>query len=96
MKQRTSHILFNYWNDVRGDRLAPRRFDIEPSRISKILAETFILERVDSHTYVFRLAGTKICEQFGIEFRGRNFLDFAGDSDRAGAWLRPARQCGPS
>ncbi len=83
MKQRTSHILFSYWNDVRGERLAPRRFEIEPSRISRILAETFILERVDSRTYTFRLAGTKICEQFGVEFRGRNFLDLAGEGDRS-------------
>ncbi len=82
MKQRTSHILFSYWNDVRGDRLAPRRFEIEPSCIATILAETFILERVDSRTYAFRLAGTKICEQFGMEFRGRNFLDLTGASDR--------------
>lgn len=83
MKQRTSHILFNYWNEIRGTRLAPRRFEIEPSRISKILAETFILERANSRTYSFRLAGTRMCEQFGLEFRGRNFLEFAGENDRS-------------
>ena len=83
MQQRTSHILYNYWNDVRGVRLAPRRFEIEPSRISKILAETFILERTDSHNYSFRLAGTRICEQFGMEFRGRNFVELAGEADRS-------------
>ncbi len=82
MKQRSSHILYNYWNEVRGTRLAPRRFEIEPSHISSILAETFILERVDAHTYTFRLAGTRICEQFGMEFRGRNFIDLAGEADR--------------
>ena len=37
----------------------------------------------DRRTYTFRLAGTKICEQFGKEFRGRNFLDFAGATDRS-------------
>ncbi len=82
MKQRTSHILYNYWNEVRGTRMAPRRFEIEPSLISSILAETFILERVDNHTYSFRLAGTRICEQFGMEFRGRNFIDLAGEAGR--------------
>ena len=80
--QRTSHILYNYWNDVRGSRMAPRRFEIEPSHVSSILAETFILERVDSRTYTFRLAGTRICEQFGMEFRGRNFIDLAGEGGR--------------
>ncbi len=83
MQQRTSHILYGYWNDVRGERMAPRRFEIEPSRISEILAETFILERGDSHSFVFRLAGTRICDHFGIELRGRNFADLAGEADRA-------------
>lgn len=82
MKQRTSQVLYGYWNDIRGDRMAPRRFDIEPSRISEILAETLVLERIDSHTFVFRLAGTKICDAFGIELRGRNFSDFMGDEGR--------------
>ncbi len=80
MKQRTSQILYGYWNDIRGDRMAPKRFEIEPSRISAILAETFILERLDSRTFVFRLAGTRICDSFGTELRGRNFADFIGNS----------------
>lgn len=83
MKQRTSHTLFGYWNDVRGARMAPRRFDIEPSRISDILAETFVLERIDTHTFVFRLAGTRICDMFGLELRGRNFADFADQDGHA-------------
>ena len=82
MKQRTSHILFGYWNEVRGTRLAPSRLEVEPSRFSEILAETFILERVDSRTYSFRLAGTRICDHFGVELRGRNFIDLAGEAGR--------------
>ena len=82
MKQKTSQVLFDYWNDVRDGRAAPRRFEIEPNRIGSILPETFILERIDSLTFRFRLAGTRICEQFGREFRGSNFLDMWGDSDR--------------
>lgn len=80
MKQKTNLLLFQYWNGVRGERLAPRRFEIEPARISPILPETFILERVDAETFAYRLAGTKLCEQFGDEFRGQNFLnDWAGE-----------------
>jgi hypothetical protein len=82
MKQRTSQILYAYWNEVRGERLAPHRFEIEPARIVSILPETFILERVDCTTYRFRLAGTRICEQFGFEFRGTNFLDLWSNGDR--------------
>ncbi|MEO1694679.1 MAG: PAS domain-containing protein, partial [Pseudomonadota bacterium] len=47
MKHSTSHSLYAYWNEVRDGRPAPRRFEIEPSRIAHILSETLILERVD-------------------------------------------------
>lgn len=75
MRSRTAQILYSYWNDVRGDRLAPRRFEIEPARIADILPETFILERAERGDLRFRLAGTRICEQFGVEFRGTSFFD---------------------
>lgn len=74
MKQATTRILFEYWNEVRGSRMAPTRFEIEPSRIAPILSETFILERTRRASYAFRLAGTKICEQLGRELRGEDFL----------------------
>jgi hypothetical protein len=80
MKHKTSQILYAYWNEVRGQRRAPKRFEIDPARLASILAETFILERFDGGTYLFRLAGTRLCEQFGLEFRGKNFLDgWSGD-----------------
>lgn len=82
MKQRTSQIIYNYWNEVRQGRLAPRRFDIEPARISGILAETLILERIDGATYRFRLAGTRIGEQLCADFRGQNFLDLWSPAER--------------
>lgn len=82
MKHKTSQILYAYWNEVRGNRIAPRRFDIEPARIGSILPETFILERVEAGCFRFRLAGTRIFETFGIEFRGRNFLDLWCGADR--------------
>ena len=82
MKEKTSQILFNYWNEVRGRRIAPRRFEIEPSRIASILPETFILEREARHQHRFRLAGTRVCEHFGREFRGVNILDLFTETDR--------------
>lgn len=82
MKQRTSQILFAYWNNVRGGRVAPRRLEIEPSRITPILAETFILELTGNRTFTFRLAGTRICDQLGIELRGRNLIELFRDGDR--------------
>ena len=79
MKQPTSRILYNYWNDIRGLRMAPTRFEIEPAQIAPILSETFILERTPDANYPFRLAGTRICERFGQELRGLDFTCLAGD-----------------
>lgn len=74
MRQRTSAALYAYWNEVRQGRIAPRRFDIEPARISELLPDTFMLEQDPSGTFKYRLAGTHICAFFQSEFRGRNFL----------------------
>jgi hypothetical protein len=82
VKHKTLHTLYGYWNEVRAGRMAPQRLEIEPSRIAGILSETFILERIDAGTYQFRLAGTRLCELFGSELRGRNFLDGWSDQDR--------------
>jgi len=79
MQSRTSQILFRYWNEVRGSRIAPTRLEIEPARITQILSETFILEAAEIGGYLFRLAGTRICEHLGYELRGCDFLDIAGE-----------------
>lgn len=82
MKHRTSQLLFQYWNDVRGQRLAPERFDIEPARIAAILPETCILERDEAGSCQFRLAGTRICDNWGRELRGAGLHDLMLPSDR--------------
>jgi hypothetical protein len=82
MKHRTNKALFAYWNAVRADRIAPQRFEIDPSRISAILPHTFILERIDAETFRYRLAGTRMCDIFGSELRGTNFLDGWAAMDR--------------
>ena len=74
--------LYGYWNALRAGRIAPRRLEIEPSRIGSILSETFMLERTDPATYHYRLAGTRLCEIFGFELRGTNLLDGWSEADR--------------
>ena len=74
MRFKTSKILYAYWDELRGCRIAPRRFEIEPSRISDILPETFILEKVTPKGYRYRLAGTRVCDRLGQQFRGMDFL----------------------
>ena len=75
MKQRTSMWLYAYWNGLRGGRLAPERFEVQPAEIASLLPETFIAEVNGPENYDFRLVGTRICEQFGRELRGENLLD---------------------
>ncbi|CAN1721506.1 PAS domain-containing protein [Hyphomicrobium sp. 1Nfss2.1] len=82
LKHKTSQTLFAYWEKVRGNRATPRRFEIDPGKIAGILPSTFILERLDSENYRFRLAGTHVCDMFGSELRGTNFLSGWSHSDR--------------
>lgn len=79
MKQTASLWLFSYWNELRNGRKAPNRFEIEPVKIGPLLPETFILETDDSRDFRFRLAGTRICETYGYELKGLDFISFWDD-----------------
>ena len=82
MKHKINQTLLAYWNDVRQNRPAPRRFEIEPSQIAGILPHTFILERIASDNFRYRLAGTALCDAFRQEFRDTNFLNGWAEEDR--------------
>lgn len=82
MRHVTTQGLYNYWNTVRGDRLAPRRYEIEPSQIVPFLSETVILED-PSDACRIRLAGTRVCETLGDNLRGQAFLDLWSAEDQA-------------
>jgi hypothetical protein len=81
MQHTTSRQLHAYWEGVRNGRVAPRRFEIEPAKIAPLLPDTFIAE-CDGPVFRFRLAGTKICEQFGRELRGGDLLSLWEIEDR--------------
>lgn len=82
MQQTTSRQLYAYWDRVRNGRPAPQRFEIEPAKIAPLLPETFIAECAGHTGFRFRLAGTKICEQFGRELRGLDVLSLWPPEDR--------------
>ncbi|MEL7048795.1 MAG: PAS domain-containing protein [Pseudomonadota bacterium] len=81
MHRQTTVELYRYWNAIRGSRLAPRRFEIEPSDIAEYLPETLILEIDPDGACRYRLAGTRLCEIYGREFRGTSFLDQWSEPD---------------
>lgn len=82
MRQSTSKELYAYWDRVRNGRIAPCRFEIDPAEIASLLPETFIAAYEGRPSIRFRLAGTKICEQFGRELRGADFMDLWTGKDR--------------
>jgi hypothetical protein len=82
MQQPTSRQLYAYWDGVRNGRIAPRRFEIEPAKIAGLLRETFIAECTGLLSFRFRLAGTRICQHFGRELRGVDFLSLWSLGDR--------------
>jgi hypothetical protein len=82
MQQSTTKQLYAYWDRVRNGRLAPRRFEIEPASIAPLLPETFIAECTGFFSYRFRLVGTHVCDHFGRELRGTDFLSLWDAQDR--------------
>ncbi|MEA2982219.1 MAG: hypothetical protein QOF91_3630 [Alphaproteobacteria bacterium] len=73
MKHPSNRELFEYWNERRGERLAPERADIEPGAIRQVLGDTFVIEATGAENHVFRLAGTRLCALFGRELKAENF-----------------------
>ncbi|MEO1293004.1 MAG: PAS domain-containing protein [Pseudomonadota bacterium] len=74
MKHPQSRALYDYWDSLRQGRAAPYRSEVNPREISHLLENTFILEQIASGKARYRLAGTRLCSQFGMELRGMNAL----------------------
>jgi hypothetical protein len=83
MKHAATQALYAYWNEVRRDRLAPRRLEIQPARIGDVLLDTFILERADRNDFRFRLAGTRVAARFSIDLKAQDFLACWREADRS-------------
>lgn len=83
MRHKSTQALYNYWNEVRGERRAPLRLEMEPQRLGDLLLDAFILEHVDRETFRCRLAGTRISQRFGMDLRDVNFLELWSGNDRA-------------
>ncbi|HEX4160010.1 MAG TPA: PAS domain-containing protein [Rhizomicrobium sp.] len=73
MKHRNSHLLIGYWSRLRAGRVVPDQSDIDPRAIKRMLSQVFILDARDPARPFYRLAGTKLCDRFGLELRGTSF-----------------------
>lgn len=74
MKHRNSHLLVGYWSRLRTGREAPDQADIDPRALKRILPHVFILDFRDCARPRYRLAGTALCDHFGLELRGTGFF----------------------
>jgi hypothetical protein len=92
MKHRNSHLLVGYWSRLRKGRDLPDQTDIDPRAIKRMLSYVFILEASDPARPIYRLAGTGLCDRFGIELKATNFLSHweAGSRGALSALLRQA------
>lgn len=80
-------MIYTYWNNLRGNREAPDRREIEPSDIREILGDTFILEMDPTYRSVsFRLAGTRLCNAYNRELKGLGFLALWDEKDNLGVF----------
>lgn len=82
MKNQIIKDLFEYWENLRSDRVAPARAEIDPRKIKGTLGHTFILEAVAKGTPRFRLAGIEVCDLLGMELRGMPSHALFEDVDR--------------
>src|SRR5260370_30317452 len=64
---------FDYWQAKCGARAMPRRRDIDPADIYRLLPNLQITELVDGGRIRYRLAGTAIVQAYGAELTGKYF-----------------------
>lgn len=74
--------LFQYWRGKSRDGRLPRRSDIDPTEIPRLLSRMTIVEVVDdARRYIYRLVGTKEVEMRGRDPTGLSVIDgFLGPS----------------
>lgn len=73
MQTTPNEEILNYWNRLREGRPAPLRSELDPAAMRHFLPHLFIVSTTAPHELTFALAGTRICELFGKELRGRDF-----------------------
>ncbi|MEM9969216.1 MAG: PAS domain-containing protein [Pseudomonadota bacterium] len=59
-----------YWEALRGNRIAPKRAEIDPRGIEDALAHAFIVERTALGVGKLRIAGCHLSDLMGMEIRG--------------------------
>jgi hypothetical protein len=64
--------LWSYWTAKRGDRAMPRRGEIDPVDVPRLLPYLQLIERDDAGRFRFRLTGTAIVDLYGRDLTGQH------------------------
>jgi len=65
---------YDYWHGKRAGRAMPKRADIDPTEIVKLLPDVMLVDRLDHGRYRYRLIGTENTREHGVNATGR-YLD---------------------
>jgi hypothetical protein len=82
MRQAGNRQLLEYWRQLKGQRSAPERNDIDPGALRPILPDVFVLEYDVDGKLPFRIAGARTNALFGRELRARSFTELWREGDR--------------
>jgi hypothetical protein len=77
-----SRALFRYWQTLRGKMSAPPRDWLDLKKIHTLVPFMLMIERGPGKTYAWRLAGTQVCELWGMELTGMPALTQGEKSER--------------
>lgn len=95
------HRLYRYWTDLRGERRAPPRRAIDPMQLRFLLGYLAIAVPAttpEGPTWHYRLMGTRLAEQDGVDLTGKTLDAYPfpdqreivrAHYDRAAAEARP-------
>ena len=72
-----------YWEALRGNRIVPRRSDVDPRGIEQALEYAFIIERIAPGIARLRIAGSHLVDIMGVEVRGMPLTTFFAPDARA-------------
>jgi hypothetical protein len=83
MKHPANREFFAYWDEARGDAVAPDRSNLGPDPVRHLLGDIFVLSYDPAAGYPFRVAGTRVCALLGRDVKGEGFSGlFHGESRR--------------
>ena len=91
--------LIDYWRERKRGAFSPPRTAIDPTELSGLLPQVFILGRTAPGRFVFRLAGGLVTQVHSRDLRRVDFLDLwtGEDRPRLAAVLEAARRgCEPA